>query len=223
MKKIVAAVIGTLLSSAALAESTYFGGAYGGVQVGHSQLETKHTDSDYWYYGFENAGMTKNSAVGGLRAGYDWVKGSSILGVIGEVSFGNQSSVREVTPPSESYEIGSRVKNFGSIRAKAGVVADKIAVFATGGVAFADINHKYAETDGSGQTFDAKGKNIGYVYGAGVAYAINAKSSIGFDISRYQFGARSHELIETDGSTAGSSFQMRDAMTTVNVSYNVRF
>lgn len=104
--------------------------------------------------------------MGGLRAGYDWVNGSAIYGVLSEASFGNQSSVREIGQFLDIYKIGSEVKTFGSIRAKAGVVSEKIALFATAGVAFADIRHKYADTANSSDAINAKGDGTGYVFGA---------------------------------------------------------
>lgn len=225
MKRIAALTIGTLLSTSALAESNYFGGAYGGIQVGNSQLETRHSDLDYWYNDSHNVSFTEQSAVGGLRLGYDWVKGSALYGVMAEASFGNQSSINEMGSAANNlmYKIGSQVKGFGSVRAKAGVVAEKIALFATAGVAFADIKHKYQETDGSNETFDQKGEQTGYVFGVGAAYAFDEKSSIGFDVSRYQFGARSHEMLDSNGSGNGYFFKLDDNLTTVSVSYNVRF
>lgn len=48
MKTILALVIGALLATPAFAQSNNFGGAYGGIQAGHSQLETKHTDVYWW-------------------------------------------------------------------------------------------------------------------------------------------------------------------------------
>ncbi len=223
MKKVIAVAIGSFLSTAALADSNYFGGAYGGVQVGNSQLTTQHSDLNYWYSGVSDVGVTAQSAVGGLRVGYDWVKNAAIYGVLAEGSFGNQSSFREIGASQNLYKIGSEVNNFGSVRAKAGIVSEKIALFATAGVAFADIKHKYQETDGSSEKFNAKGEQTGYVFGAGAAYAFNEKSSIGFDISRYQFGSSTHELIGSNGNGNGSFFRMSDNLTTVNVSYNVRF
>lgn len=225
MKRIATLAIGALLSTSALADSNYFGGAYGGIQAGYSQLQTRDSDIDYWYNDSKDVIFAGQSAIAGLRIGYDWVKESTLYGVIAEASFGNQSSINEMGSAANNpmYKIGSEVKGFGSLRAKAGVISDKVALFGTAGIAFADIKHKYEETDGSGETFDQNGKRVGYVLGLGASYAINEKSSIGFDVSRYQFGSRSHELMDTNGAGTGYSFKMDDSMTTVAVSYNQRF
>lgn len=61
------------------------------------------------------------------------------------------------------------------------------------------------------------------VFGAGAADAINEKSSIGFDISRYQFGSRTHEPFHADGTSTDYYFKLSDNLTTVNISYNVSF
>lgn len=233
MKKLLAAV--TVLACGATApafaqDEAVFGGPYIGVQVSAARLQDKHTDLDYWYHGVDNFGMDETNAMGGIRAGYDYVSGSLIAGVLAEVNFGSLNTFRETTPVDPSYAIGAKIKTLGSVRAKLGVTSGKLAAFVTGGVAFADTKHRYLETDTSGEAYyEAKGSRTGYVLGVGAAYALNQHSSIGLDVSRYQFDSKTHELLGTGngGSTLNAPwdyfFRQKDNVETIALSYSYRF
>jgi hypothetical protein len=231
---IAAVTLASAVSTNAFAQGTeFFGGPYVGVQIGATRLEDKHTDVDDWYNDLRNAQSEKTRVTGGIRAGYDYVSGSLIAGVLAEASFGKVNTYRDFSqnPANPDYSIGSKITALGSVRAKFGVTSGKLAAFATGGVAFANVKDTYRETDGSGQYYDTKGKRTGYVIGLGAAYAVNAHSSIGFDVSNYQFGTKTNVLlapggaVETGGSGPGgiARFRQRDRAQSVNVSYNFRF
>ena len=225
MKKIFlsSAVVALALSAQpALAQDATWSGLYAGVQAGAGRAESVHDDLDRWYYDYRNYKTAKTNVLAGVKAGYDYQAGPAIVGVLGEVSFGKIDTRHEVTPASPSYAISSKTKALGSVRAKLGVASGNLAVFATGGWAFSDTTHSFGDTDGSNEGYSEKGDRSGSVIGLGAAYAISAKSRIGLDLSRYQFGARTHEVISA-GVGQDYFFTQKDRIDTATVSYTYSF
>lgn len=220
-----AAVAFALLSApAAFAQdSSPFSGGYVGVQAGLAQIDSAHTDLDYWYYAAQNQSKKDSGVQAGVKAGYDIVSGALIAGVLAEVNVGKVNSFAEVTPEDPSYAIGTKTTMLGSARAKLGFTSGNLAAFATGGLAFSNAKHKYRETDGTGEYFDGKGDRSGYVLGFGAAYAVSKNASIGLDISRYQFGSRTRDLRDSDGEIIDARWRLKDRIETVAVSYNLHF
>lgn len=198
-------------------------GPYVGVQFGLSQIETRHSDVDYWYFNANNEAQTHTSAQVGLKAGYDVVSGALLAGILAEVQFGKVDSYDEVRPASPAYEIGTKVTALGSVRAKLGVTSGKVAAFATGGFAFSNAKQRYFETDGTDEFFSGKGKHSGYVLGVGALYAVSKNTSIGFDISRYHFGTGEQLLSDPSGSVLGDRWRLKDKIDSATISYNLHF
>lgn len=223
---ITAAVAFALLSApAAFAQdSSPFAGGYVGVQAGVAQIDSAHSDLDYWYYGGQDQSKKDSGVRAGVKAGYDIVSGALLAGVLAEVNVGKVNSFAEVTPKDPSYAIGTKTTMLGSARAKLGFTSGNLAAFATGGLAFSNAKHMYRETDGSGEYFGGKGDRSGYVLGFGAAYAVSKNGSIGLDISRYQFGSRTHALRDSDGEIlTGARWRLKDRVETLAVSYNLHF
>lgn len=219
----VAAAACALSATAFAQDASPFAGPYVGVQASLNRAQDKHNDLDEWYYNARNAANEDTGVMGGIKAGYDYVAGPAIVGVLAEASFGKIDTINEYTPEEPSYMVGNKIKMLGSVRAKAGVTSGNIAAFVTGGWAFSDNKHRWIETDGSGEVYSGKGSRSGYVIGMGAAYAINGNSSIGVDISRYQFGTRTHEILESDGTPTDYFVSQRDRVDNVAVSYNYSF
>ncbi len=226
MKRLIAssaAAVLALSAQSAFAQDTTWSGPYVGIQAGAARAETVHSDLDDWYYNYQNFKSDKTDVVGGVKAGFDYQAGPALVGVLGEVSFGKIDTATEVTPEDPSYAISSKTKLLGSLRAKLGVASGNLAVFATGGWAFSDTKHSFGDTDGSDEGFSEKGARSGYVVGLGAAYAIGAHSKIGFDLSRYQFGARTHEVLASDGTSTDYFFTQKDRIDAATISYTFSF
>lgn len=182
-----------------------FAGPYVGVQAGIGQLDDRSDDLDYWY---DQIGGLENSDRGaqfGLRVGYDLVFGNVLAGALAEGSIGKLDAFGEASSGGSSdpdhYAIGTRTSRLGSVRAKLGLTDGRLAAFATGGLAFSNGKHKFRETDGSGQAFDAKADRSGYVLGLGLAYALNNRMNLGLDYSHYEFGSETNEVLDGDCSS----------------------
>lgn len=223
-KLLVASMIAaaSMTAQAASAQEADWTGPYVGIQAGAARTESVHNDLDYWYYDYKNYKTAKTNVIGGVKAGYDMQAGPALIGVLGEVSIGKIDTLTEVTPASPSYAISSKTKVLGSLRAKLGVASGNLAVFVTGGWAFSDTTHSFGDTDGSNEGYSEKGSRSGSVIGLGAAYAVSPRTKLGFDVSRYQFGTRTHEVIDA-GVGQGYFFSQKDRIDTAAVSYTLSF
>ncbi|HET6536736.1 MAG TPA: outer membrane beta-barrel protein [Sphingopyxis sp.] len=225
-KIILATAAATLLAapSAFAQDSSPFAGPYVGVQIGASQIESKHSDLDGWYWDARNSSQKDTGVQVGLKAGYDYASGPLLAGILAEAQFGKVNSYAEYMPEDPSYEVGTKVTSLGSVRAKLGLTSGKLAAFATGGFAFSNAKYNYNETDTSNEYSNGKGDRSGYVIGAGLAYAVSPKSSIGVDVSRYNFGSRNFFLNREDGTVMDDyRWKIKDRIESVTISYNLHF
>ncbi len=203
-----------------------FSGAYVGVQGSIAQLDDYADDLDYWYTGIEQNRTSDRGALIGLRAGYDVQSGVLLGGVMVEGSIGRVNSFDELssTPNDDPIlKIGTRVKKLGSIRLKGGVTSGNLAAFVTAGLALSDAKQKFRETDGSDELYDGKGDRTGYVLGLGAAYAINANSTLGLDYSHYEFGSKTHDLLESDGDFTDYRWAQDYKVRALTLSFNYGF
>ena len=218
--------------------SKYFGGWYGGVQLGGGRNEAKITDKDGWDGGNnDQCGPTTpcsfkingSGGLAGLVIGYDHIVGSQLIGLLAEGSISNIDANKLTTLNSgatPTYTIKSEINGLGSLRAKYGYTKDKFAIFVTGGLGFADTTSKFKDVyDPSDRSrdsniFDRSKFNVGTVYGIGAAFAVTDASNISIDYSRYSFNNSSdYEL-----GTTSCSFGVKDIeVETAKITYVIKF
>ncbi len=143
-------------------------GFYVGAQVGYkwgSDRTTEFVTATGLASGFDR-GFSPKGVIGGLHAGYNQQFGAMVVGVEADIeASGYRGGYTNVAPTGTRFRSDWQ----GSVRARLGVTpVDRMLVYVTGGVAFAQIRHSYfngAISEGFTQT------RTGYTIGAGVEYA----------------------------------------------------
>jgi outer membrane immunogenic protein len=127
-------------------------GGYVGLNAGYGWGQTDISA------GGTNNNNAINGVVGGIQAGYNYDMGGFVLGA--EADF-NLTNVHH-------SEAGStvRVNNFGTVRARAGLVADRFMPYVTAGVAY---GRGYIEVAGTGKEEQT---HWGWAAGLGAEYAV---------------------------------------------------
>jgi len=201
-----------------------FGGAYVGLQGSIAQVDDVHVDKDYWYTNTSGSITSDRGVLVGLRAGYDFLSGNLLAGVMAEASIGKINTDQETAGGSyDQYHIGTKVKLLGSVRGKLGIAQGNLAVFATGGLAFSDAKQRFGDTDGSDEFFSGKGDRTGYVLGLGAAWALNDRMTAGLDYSHYEFGKKSHEVMYDVGDPSDYFFTQKYKVRALTLSFNYGF
>ena len=113
-----------------------------------------------------------NGVLGGLHAGYnEQFSNNIVVGLEGDIDLSGINGSHTVIDANNGNS-GLHMRNRwqGSIRARLGYAFDRVLVYATGGVAFADIRERWNLFDGDVVGSGSKTK-AGWTVGAGVEYA----------------------------------------------------
>ncbi len=228
----------TVYRASTIANNENWSGFYVGLQAGLSQNHNIHSDINGWFDGLKDAEQKKVSPAVGVKSGYDHRFGSVIAGVVSEVKLGNFKAGGQVTPYYPSYDLITRSNYLGSARGKLGVgisgatisntALSDIALYATAGVAFSNSKHRLSQAPIALNNFtfayySENGKNIGWVAGLGIDYAISSKTSVGLELSHYEFGSLVHDLLNNAGASNGYRIKQSNSHDTLTVNVTQHF
>lgn len=181
------AIAATLFSSTAFAADVVvpevipvfsWTGAYVGLNVGFGGDKAKH---QFWVDGVPVNGsldFTSSGFLGGIQAGYNYQIDQWVVGVEADFQgsgIKGEGSVRlnnVVVPGEFDASIGTKLDWYGTLRARAGVLAtDRFLVYATGGLAYGRTK-SYINADALGINESVSKTKAGWTVGAGAEYAI---------------------------------------------------
>lgn len=160
--------------------------------------------------------QTATGVIGGLQIGYNFQTGNWVYGLETDFDF---SSARKTTTGSSAtgYAFGSwsaqnGVKEFGTARLRLGYAFDRALVFATGGLAYADMVNNFTPGNATGYTWTNSGTGwrTGYAVGGGLEYQLTDKISVKGEALYYDLGSVDHVISSSTG-----SFGLTDHMTGV--------
>jgi len=124
-------------------------------------------------YGWGTAGVegTSNAlsfdqsgGLGTLFAGYNWQRGSTVLGLEADIGTGSLGGSATTIPNNATLR--AEMNSFGSLRARAGILTGPaLLIYATGGFAWADMDFKL-------NNIKAQSTLTGYQLGAGAEMMI---------------------------------------------------
>lgn len=167
--------------------SNRFGGAYIGAHVGSGSMTSTLTQRDSLSFFGTDSSQTKDAMVFGGQIGYNWQRCGVVFGVEADLTMGDLDTSRTYYAFfGLPVGLNRSVDWIGSVRTKSGVVVGDLFIYATGGIAFANMSTK---SDVFGySTFKMDDTRIGWVAGIGTEYAINDRMSITGDVLYYDFG-----------------------------------
>jgi len=164
-------------------------GPYIGLQAGYLWGKNKFKEHDAITGSF--IGEDKydiDGFTGGAHAGYNWQHGKFVYGVEGDIEYTNLEGDMRV---GDSL-LGVEANWQASIRARLGMtVAERSLIYATGGAAFADIEHVYAEP---GMEMTVSETKTGWTVGAGAEHAFTDHITARLEYRYTDFGDISHDL-----------------------------
>lgn len=144
--------------------------------------------------------LDPNGVLGGVQAGYNFQFDSLVVGLEGDVSFGD---VDDVVYPF-GWRNEAQIDWMATLRARAGWAMDRTLFYATGGIAFTELEL----TIDFGEGFKDSDKNsmLGWTVGGGVEYALTDHVSMKAEYLYADFGSEEYEFsIEGEGSMPGTT------------------
>jgi outer membrane immunogenic protein len=209
----------------------YIGGHGGSVLYNHRFKESSgflhNIDSDLGASA-SDADITKWGWHGGVTGGYNWQARCTVFGVEADWSWANAKADKRFTlfdNSSEDVYVRSKMKWFGTVRARTGVVVDNLLLYVTGGFAYARFDRTLRVTDDSDtETFSSRDTRWGWTAGVGTEWAINNNWSLKSEVLYLGFTNKETSYLSTV-IDSGESFRVdhQDSAWVSRIGVNYRF
>jgi outer membrane immunogenic protein len=151
--------------------SGFYVGGFGGYAFGNQNLNNALGPNP----GFANftSNWETHGAFGGGEAGYNWQMGTVLFGIEADAAGTNiqgRNNFGLTDVNGAAMDDFNKLKWVASVRARGGIVVDRLLLFFDGGWAFGDIQHTNTVLGGAVDTFT--NHRSGLAAGGGIAYAI---------------------------------------------------
>ncbi len=160
-------------------------GAYAGVETSFAYHNGSIWDRVYDDHGGTYQVPSLGAGFGG-HVGYNWQNGSLVYGAVADIGMFTNGETDSV---ADDREIVSDLDWLATIRGRAGIASGNSYMYATAGVAIADVDleHNYLPAPDE-DSFDLGGTGVGWVVGLGVEQAITDKVSLKLEGLYSKFG-----------------------------------
>lgn len=159
--------------------------------------------------------------LGGAQLGYNAQFGNFVLGAEADLQGGNieGTTVGVIGAPAFVAAAGSELNWLSTVRARAGFAAGPMLLYATAGVAFADMDYALVGADGS---VAAGGDTLtGYAIGGGIEWAFARNWSLKSEYMYVDLGDAKISGVDGGGAPITASFD--NAFHTIRAGINYKF
>ena len=154
--------------------------------------------------------------IGGFQAGYNWQAGNLVYGLEADIAFASARSETDLFGGGVVIHRSS-LSALGTFRGRIGFAMDRTLIYATGGAAYAWLNHELTD-NGFAFTVSRSSPAWGWTAGAGIEHAFGNNWSARIEYLYAQFPGQS----VTDPGT-GYTFNFRDQVSVARAGINFRF
>ena len=167
-----------------------FGGGYIGANVGWGYYDHRYHDKDGLASSIDdglpvNVNRSNDGWNGGAQIGYNWQSRCTVFGLEADWSWTNLK-VNETffdgdAGTQDALTVNSRMRSFGTVRARSGVVVDNLFLYVTGGLAFARFNRDFTFFEDGGPvsvTHSQSRTRWGWTTGVGGEWALSSNWSV---------------------------------------------
>ncbi len=162
-------------------------GFYVGANLGYAWQDNELSVLDHGFVDLPRGYRKENGGfIAGVQAGYNYQINSFVLGVEGDLNYASMRTrigdtfavTSNIGNGSYSYEAGSKVDWYGTLRARVGFTpTERLLIYGTGGLAFGGVKTKASDSFNTGAaTMGSFGKGddtrFGWTLGLGGEYAI---------------------------------------------------
>lgn len=178
-------------------------GFYVGGHVGYSwnRITTSHALFEGADFGVPNLGFNPNGFGFGATAGYNYVNQNLLVGIEGDFTWLNASNINsELANTAFSSTAEARVKWLSTVRGRIGYIANRLMIFATGGVAIAEIEGILRDQYDFGIVeTKASEVHVGWTVGGGLEFAATDKWTVKVEYLYYDLGTKNVAVYEGPG------------------------
>lgn len=217
-----------------------FGGWYIGVQGGSVKHDSTWSDRDAWARNEFDANLPDSVSSNkfgwhvGPQAGWNWQSGCTLFGIMADWSWSDTKKTNFITDgdagaAQDTLTVESRLKWFGTARARGGVVVDNLLIYVSGGLGFAKIGYNQTAVDNGVaiETFNSDKTRVGWAVGAGTEWAFAPNWTlmseflyIGFEDKTSTFTSA---VAAANGNNPSKRFDFQDSLWVGRVGLNYRW
>jgi outer membrane immunogenic protein len=166
-------------------------------------------------------GFNSSGVVGGAHIGYNYQINQFVVGVEGDV---NGSSYRGNNSFAAFGALGNQTTRNdidGSVRGRVGWAWDRALIYATGGAAFAPIEHTF--TSFGGGVDDQTSTRVGWTVGGGIEYAITNNWSLRAEYRYTDYGNINNVLVNSSAVPGAFSARTHETDNRVQAGFSYKF
>jgi|SRR6185503_10802639 len=179
------ALLLSLLLSATLASAQSHYGPYVG-----GYLASGSGDASWGVAGGATVRHSVDGGLGGVQGGFNWHRGSFLLGAQADLGFGRVSGSSRC--PNPTFECETELLSLITVRGRAGPVFRRVALYGTAGIATGNVR---TSIDNHSGTHDSQTQtHIGWVAGAGVSILPLRHIQVQAEFLRVGFSTEEHVM-----------------------------
>jgi outer membrane immunogenic protein len=135
----------------------------------------------------------RDGFVGGGQVGYNQQIGRYLVGIEADIQYADLGRrIAGTAPGATAYSATQQLDYLGTLRARVGLVADRVLVYVTGGLAYGDV--QAAQTivfPGATYSVGSTATEVGYAAGAGIEYGFTPNLTGKAEALYFDLGRRS--------------------------------
>ena len=202
-------------------------GCYAGLHAGYGGGRLNWQDDTVT--GAED--RTNNNQKGGFagaQIGCNYQFNAFVVGLQGDVAASDlRSKLFRSLDANEPENYHTRTRWFGSVTGRLGYAFDRFLVYGKGGVAFAQLQHRFQKFDlavPEVSTFSGRSNRVGWTIGAGVEYAFNNSWSGFAEYNYMHFGQKGFSgTLTDDAGTETENYRSSLKVHAIKVGVNYKF
>jgi len=224
-------------------------GAYAGIHAGYTFGESSNVSTSGLLGGnitnvalgarSASVGLDRDGFVGGGQIGYNWQANSPwVWGLEADISYTDVNSSRTFVtvlpvalggaPSNLNNTLSSKMDYFGTVRGRLGYAWDRTLIYATGGLAYGEVQHSGSFNNAAnavqfaGSTRDTK---TGYTVGGGIEHAWTGNWTVKAEYLYYDLGTTDVTVALVPGvfGTGGYNSSFKDDGHIVRAGLNYKF
>ncbi|MBQ0785313.1 MAG: porin family protein [Amphritea sp.] len=204
-------------SQQAFADSTW-NGPYVGGAVGLSQHKADWEDiQEDWYVG--TAKVKSSGTYAGIYGGFNWQVDSSRYCIEADLGALSNDSTDNLSAGAYDDITKNDIKYVSTIRGRAGIILDDYLIYATGGIAAAEIHADMNSVDYPSDIYSPSSFKTGWVAGGGVEYKLSNDAGLRFEALYHDFGSDTYEQVDADG----NFMKINNTLITARIGYTHYF
>ncbi len=174
-------------------------GAYVGATVGYSSAMFDVSNIEFeGTPALPDFSFPGNGIIGGVEGGFNMQMGQAVVGVEGDFSFTGVEGT--YTDTIDDFASTGRLKSLATVRGRLGFAAGRALLFATGGVAFGNVEAQLDDGYGGPVITTTDSQNhVGWTAGGGLEVAVTDHVSIKGEALYYDLGSRTYTFNEGVG------------------------